>query len=97
MFAVGEAYKVGTNFFFFQAEDGIRDGTVTGVQTCALPISLLLNPNYNHSPKRDSLGAGEIAHRSVVSRLISRRGLAIPNVTFNVDQPRQGSSYSAVN
>src|SRR6267143_160859 len=24
-------------FFFFQAEDGIRDGTVTGVQTCALP------------------------------------------------------------
>src|SRR5689334_23952263 len=25
-------------FFFFQAEDGIRDGTVTGVQTCALPI-----------------------------------------------------------
>src|SRR6516164_10258606 len=25
-------------FFFFQAEHGIRDGTVTGVQTCALPI-----------------------------------------------------------
>src|SRR5688572_30877901 len=27
-------------FFFFQAEDGIRDLTVTGVQTCALPIFL---------------------------------------------------------
>src|SRR6266567_4231397 len=27
-------------FFFFQAEDGIRDLTVTGVQTCALPILL---------------------------------------------------------
>ena len=26
-------------FFFFQAEDGIRDRLVTGVQTCALPIS----------------------------------------------------------
>src|SRR5207244_6210003 len=26
-------------FFFFQAEDGIRDDLVTGVQTCALPIS----------------------------------------------------------
>src|SRR5438046_4882696 len=26
-------------FFFFQAEDGIRDWSVTGVQTCALPIS----------------------------------------------------------
>src|SRR5256886_6412595 len=30
---------VGLVFFFFQAEDGIRDLTVTGVQTCALPIS----------------------------------------------------------
>src|SRR5260370_22827050 len=27
-------------FFFFQAEDGIRDSSVTGVQTCALPISV---------------------------------------------------------
>src|SRR5947207_7404309 len=31
-------------FFFFQAEDGIRDHCVTGVQTCALPISLALTP-----------------------------------------------------
>src|SRR2546427_834808 len=30
---------LGLSFFFFQAEDGIRDLTVTGVQTCALPIS----------------------------------------------------------
>src|SRR5216683_5977224 len=30
-------------FFFFQAEDGIRDLIVTGVQTCALPISLRLD------------------------------------------------------
>src|SRR5579863_3243810 len=30
--------------FFFQAEDGIRDGRVTGVQTCALPISRLAVP-----------------------------------------------------
>src|SRR5260370_41011375 len=28
-----------STFFFFQAEDGIRDSSVTGVQTCALPIS----------------------------------------------------------
>src|SRR2546429_1988951 len=28
--------------FFFQAEDGIRDVAVTGVQTCALPISRIL-------------------------------------------------------
>src|SRR5690625_5437034 len=30
--------------FFFQAEDGIRDGHVTGVQTCALPISGKVSP-----------------------------------------------------
>src|SRR5688572_31739004 len=29
-------------YFFFQAEDGIRDLTVTGVQTCALPISMII-------------------------------------------------------
>src|SRR3989442_129445 len=31
--------------FFFQAEDGIRDADVTGVQTCALPIFLAININ----------------------------------------------------
>src|SRR5258706_16429479 len=30
-------------FFFFQAEDGIRDWSVTGVQTCALPIAAKFN------------------------------------------------------
>src|SRR5690606_40756777 len=32
--------RLWVNFFFFQAEDGIRDFHVTGVQTCALPISV---------------------------------------------------------
>src|SRR5256885_3639796 len=32
-------------FFFFQAEDGIRDYKVTGVQTCALPILLIFLEN----------------------------------------------------
>src|SRR5438876_2704760 len=34
-----DLFRVFFFFFFFQAEDGIRDGRVTGVQTCALPIS----------------------------------------------------------
>src|SRR5260370_6962256 len=34
-----EHYTPFSIFFFFQAEDGIRDSSVTGVQTCALPIS----------------------------------------------------------
>src|SRR5688572_31754816 len=33
-------------FFYFQAEDGIRDLTVTGVQTCALPISTSCRPSH---------------------------------------------------
>src|SRR6266511_4579340 len=37
-------------FFFFQAEDGIRDFHVTGVQTCALPISLLTR--IAHAPSQ---------------------------------------------
>src|SRR5256884_1828858 len=36
--------------FFFQAEDGIRDVAVTGVQTCALPISLA-NPLFDRALK----------------------------------------------
>src|SRR5256885_9095107 len=43
-------------FFFFQAEDGIRDYKVTGVQTCALPIlrpALLTEvPRNSHEPRR---------------------------------------------
>src|SRR5215813_11086879 len=33
-------------FFFFQAEDGIRDADVTGVQTCALPILAGISSEY---------------------------------------------------
>src|SRR3712207_9235408 len=36
-------------FFFFQAEDGIRDIGVTGVQTCALPISTF---PHRHGPRK---------------------------------------------
>src|SRR5256886_937579 len=35
---ISKSLEVRALFFFFQAEDGIRDLTVTGVQTCALPI-----------------------------------------------------------
>src|SRR6266705_1079774 len=42
-------YQTKSFFFFFQAEDGIRDRTVTGVQTCALPIS-----DRHVGPRKDS-------------------------------------------
>src|SRR5262249_59081580 len=40
-------------FFFFQAEDGIRDWSVTGVQTCALPISTRRSPTRGGRGWRD--------------------------------------------
>src|SRR3989449_7481251 len=40
-------------FFFFQAEDGIRDVAVTGVQTCALPICKAMEMLVAYYPKRD--------------------------------------------
>src|SRR5206468_5534885 len=61
--------------FFFQAEDGIRDLIVTGVQTCALPICLVLT-----SPRRDAQEGREVA-REVRTRPITkdRRDRACPD------------------
>src|SRR5207248_10393942 len=50
-------------FFFFQAEDGIRDRTVTGVQTCALPISSWNIANYN------TTGGGGIWRQCAVNEM----------------------------
>src|SRR2546430_12103970 len=49
------------SFFFFQAEDGIRDLTVTGVQTCALPISALLGVCLQPLFRRAMAGIAEHA------------------------------------
>src|SRR5256884_3735760 len=52
-------------FFFFQAEDGIRDVAVTGVQTCALPISEWRRYDKNMEPQwggEKSLTAAEKDH-----------------------------------
>src|SRR5256885_6545349 len=43
-------------FFFFQAEDGIRDYKVTGVQTCALPISMILTRSLRRNESRRACG-----------------------------------------
>src|SRR5688572_5960923 len=67
-------------FFFFQAEDGIRDLTVTGVQTCALPIC---GTNHVRVVKR---GKGSLYLSSSVEyytgeEQVSARGSADLNVT----------------
>src|SRR6266508_6295504 len=47
-------------FFFFQAEDGIRDGHVTGVQTCALPIACQVRSRASRSTNCDVTSWPEI-------------------------------------
>ena len=71
-------------FFFFQAEDGIRDCLVTGVQTCALPICLglkvgtqLATPVYEITYKNDDLADPIInEHHAVALGLSSYEELA---------------------
>src|SRR2546430_11483853 len=57
-------------FFFFQAEDGIRDLTVTGVQTCALPISVPAGPA--HQPHRRD-GRGDLRAPATAGGQAQRR------------------------
>src|SRR5438552_9887181 len=73
-------------FFFFQAEDGIRDDLVTGVQTCALPISRPLVPRQARVAERRPrarileqarIGAGDLGHRVPVALRRIRRDEAV--------------------
>src|SRR2546421_1062257 len=48
-------------FFFFQAEDGIRDLIVTGVQTCALPISFPAVDAMDLDPIRSTIALDQMA------------------------------------
>src|SRR5205085_2758426 len=50
-------------FFFFQAEDGIRDLTVTGVQTCALPICSPVPPPVERAVEALTAGAEKAQRR----------------------------------
>src|SRR5207253_8446131 len=58
-------------FFFFQAEDGIRDGHVTGVQTCALPIYLMSQGENSSEVRnyiREKIRAGKFLIKSLHQR-----------------------------
>src|SRR5689334_17253771 len=78
-------------FFFFQAEDGIRDGTVTGVQTCALPISIF-DTNFSQNA-----GAGAGIPRYVPGGSLSKMSTGTPvNVgpnTYDVLVLPAGNSF----
>src|SRR3712207_7403283 len=74
-------------FFFFQAEDGIRDIGVTGVQTCALPI-------YDEGEQQQRAGDREQA-RDEQHQAHPRRGSTVPKTRGETRMP--SSSKRSVN
>src|SRR5256885_6246367 len=65
---MGDMRRVATSaymvfFFFFQAEDGIRDYKVTGVQTCALPICEAQSDSFVRLDAYDELVGRHHLHR----------------------------------
>src|SRR5207248_9938998 len=89
-------------FFFFQAEDGIRDRTVTGVQTCALPIYSVhwrgrRGCRWNHQPV--SVAADDLARIERRARGSARRskvdGRRATYRSRHVDESRHGRDYRA--
>src|SRR6266853_6889618 len=89
-------------FFFFQAEDGIRDLTVTGVQTCALPIWETRVPIEGWREAigdiRDSWVGGE-AQFGRAGKLVGRDASIIDSVSsanggcvvYSIGEPKTGS------
>src|SRR5256885_11131809 len=80
---------------FFQAEDGIRDYKVTGVQTCALPISVLLEVGREQEI-RAAVGRQReaLVHRTVRRAVGDQRGVARARVPRRDDAVLAGEDRS---
>src|SRR2546430_4503343 len=70
-------------FFFFQAEDGIRDLTVTGVQTCALPIYSARDGSTISRPPHSSCSTFLFRHPEALRR---------PACRWSVPKPKRSRS-----
>src|SRR5688500_20298457 len=79
-------------FFFFQAEDGIRDYKVTGVQTCALPISLPSSRSRRPSGRRSPRPRGRRRPRPSGSRRARGGASSRPPCAPRSEERRVGKS-----
>src|SRR2546426_2097730 len=92
-------------FFFFQAEDGIRDYKVTGVQTCALPISSAQPPAMSRCSRNSTKASSErnssialicpCCRLSSKSRAAKRKGTTTPDETKASRSGERGQNVSA--
>src|SRR5258708_29889269 len=77
-------------FFFFQAEDGIRDDLVTGVQTCALPICLAREVARQIRSGRSvfaAVGALHMVGTRGLPALLAAQGFKVQRVEFPAASP----------
>src|SRR2546422_677245 len=81
-------------FFFFQAEDGIRDVAVTGVQTCALPISRAGAHARPFEPHRHDDAA--VIRGGEVERPLQQRVAEVPALEVDTDLEPRGADAVVV-
>src|SRR2546429_3042305 len=71
-------------FFFFQAEDGIRDVAVTGVQTCALPISIVEAEAFGGFLLSQEQAIGPVRGRKGAKKRLRDPGAACIDETYGM-------------
>src|SRR5699024_11670154 len=83
-------------YFFIQAEDGIRDRNVTGVQTCALPISEKMSMMIDEILDSIRFRNEVIENRdqktdlkASIEKLLEKIRVVYPDVSFNVSLPER--------
>src|SRR2546429_1617423 len=72
-------------FFFFQAEDGIRDVAVTGVQTCALPILLFRSRVRSGEPGIAIEIDARVGERRLILRFLGHRLIVLRLIGARID------------
>src|SRR5258706_6428022 len=80
-------------FFFFKAEDGIRDWSVTGVQTCALPISFVLGNKKSTILYRQQLASWDT--KKAIRTCLCMTGFAIDGMGVSMDDGLVGEGGRA--
>src|SRR5699024_11659152 len=75
-------------YFFFQAEDGIRDRNVTGVQTCALPILPWRAAGARYSPLKDAIDQDSLTGTS--KHPVTRQAHLISPCYGDAEPPQHG-------
>src|SRR5437879_10199670 len=81
--------------FFFQAEDGIRDTSVTGVQTCALPISASKSISCSSKPGSTICVAWGVNAQVISNGTLATAAFQLASSTVNTSEAVQVTNVMA--